>query len=836
MVQNLLITPWDVWAVYRMGPQMHSFQSDDERGLLFDRAAHRWGQLAGLDFREATVGKAVRAAEHAARLDRRTPHPLGGVAVWNKKLERMQRRTSNSGMDDKLVFRAFRLGATPHKVDVRAQVLGVVRCEEVAALLSEERRIHAIVTGPAFDGERATEAEMGWLRHRTIAPGIAAPTRPHVGEDGWAEGYMGEFVDGVTWTQEDPLDRVLRVDAWRGGSKVTTYAAVVTVGLCPRLLYPESGLEPWMVYAERAQDRDGNAFPVEWMLGGRIADPKDIKARTEYDLRRAMSIRGDYRDHSDYIPPVTDRAIKHAGRVHDQVSSGQSPTEAARFIGIACARVTGATPLEVNDRVAALTDLYGGTELGMALEHPFAQEAWMRGFVFGEPFVTDAYQHQWDMHYLAAAMPTVTSRLGDGHGPYQGYTTGASRRAVCFDSHYATERPPRRPNLWVQVAEPGAGKSFTIGKFASEDVDRGITTLVNDPAGPLANLCELPDFAPYAEHIDMLDAAPGTLNPPGLIADPVLEAFMEKNDDQDAQRLRWLRAMSLAEQERGSLTTDVARMCMEADLYRHRDTREVLREARARVKWTVDRTTWDLVEALEAVASDEGSEHARRIARSLRMAAESPRTFLLFPARGDATDVHTVTGKTLTVITSKGLRLPDDETPREDWTQDELAAVPLFHLSTFFTTRLAYGKPRRERASLYLDEMKEPLRTASGRSLLSRLGTDSSKWNLYVHIASQNPEDVMKGDTLNYVAGAHIGRIRNREIAERALPLLKVQDKGYARTIQELDNGEWITRDVDGNVERWRVDAEHLPERKAALDTNPVPDGVGEWNLDAVVA
>ena len=36
-------------------------------------------------------------------------------------------------------------------------------------------------------------------------------------------------------------------------------------------------------------------------------------------------------------------------------------------------------------------------------------------------------------------MPHASSRLGDRRGPYIGFTTGASRRAVMFDTHYATE-------------------------------------------------------------------------------------------------------------------------------------------------------------------------------------------------------------------------------------------------------------------------------------------------------------------------------------------------------------------------------------------------------------
>jgi len=832
MVRNLVVAPTGVWAGYRLGPQAWSFKAADQQWALIEQCANRWAQLSGLHFTELVTARPYPVRAWAERLDARTPHPLkdadGSFAGWNDHLARQQSRIATAGMDDTVTFRFVRVGDTPKLRDFRSCVLGgCTHHDVVPALLAAERRVREVLAGPGLSASPATEQEMGWLRHRAIAPGVPAPGRPALSDQGWQEDFMGEFTDGVEWVQEKPLQRVVKVTAYRDGEEVTSYAAVLALGRMERLAYPEAGLEPWQVFGQRVRDQDGHTFPVEWLSSGQMVAGDDLKGRVEYDLNRAMHLRKDYLRSGRLVPRATDRAIDLAATIHDEVSTG-TPVDSVRFAGVVCARVTGPTADVCLARARALADLYGGPELRMTLEHPWGQMAWLRGFVPGELPVRTGYQHQLSTRYLAAAMPAVRSRAGDGHGPYQGYTIGASASAVLHDSHYATEAPPRRANLWVWVGSPGCGKSFGMGKGAFETTVRGIRTLVNCPPGSLAKLLEHPLIgARNGVHIDLLQSPAGTLNPPGLIPDPPIE---------DGQELgEYDRARALAEVERGKLTTDAARMCLEEDLYAHPGTKSALREARAMVKWAINRSTWDLVDALRQLHRDKGNEHALDLAHALEEAAASPRTYLLFPPRGDATDQHTAITKTLAVITSRGLRLPDDSVPRGDWTHDELAAVPLTHLSTFFTTRHAYAKPMEERASLYLDEMKEPLRTGSGRALLSRLGSDSSKWNLEVAIASQNPEDVMKGDTLNYVAGAYVGHINERGVALASLPLLGIEDPRYAAEALALGAGQFMHRDIDGQVEKVQIDAEHLPELKALLLTDPRPEGAEQWNLADVL-
>ena len=172
--------------------------------------------------------------------------------------------------------------------------------------------------------------------------------------------------------------------------------------------------------------------------------------------------------------------------------------------------------------------------------------------------------------YVAAGVPTASSQLGDRRGPYVGYTAGSSRRAVMFDTHYATEEK-ETSGLVPVVGGLGAGKSVLLGQITYEAVRRGIPSVVLDPSGPLARLTELPELAGHSEHLDLTTAASGTLNPFDVVAEPLREAYPDEDAFGEAQ--------VLAAQDRKLLAIDVVKMLLPPSLDALPETSLVISDA-----------------------------------------------------------------------------------------------------------------------------------------------------------------------------------------------------------------------------------------------------------------
>jgi hypothetical protein len=82
----------------------------------------------------------------------------------------------------------------------------------------------------------------------------------------------------------------------------------------------------------------------------------------------------------------------------------------------------------------------------------------------------------------------------------------------------------------------------------------------------------------------------------------------------------------------------------------------------------------------------------------------------------------------------------------------------------------------------------------------------------------------------NFISAAFVGRIEDEQVAADALRMLRVPASvGYEAVLSRLSprsaagtrSGlrEFVMRDVDGNVDRMRVDLDHLPHVLTALDT-----------------
>lgn len=858
IVRNLImLKDGSVLAGYRIGAARWDFTGKDAKIMRMNQDADVFAALVGRSYHERVTTRPHPVATWAGNLDKRTPHPTPDVHVcdlsmnqgdllngrcgcetWGKHLIRMQDVIARSGMNDKIVFRYFGLNVkVSPRTDLRKQINEFLKggkpSAAVAALIADEKRVSDIVTG--WPGsQRMSEYEQGWLRVRSLSPGVI-PTGIHSRDrGGWDELALPALASDTRWA-ETPFGRTVSVTSFVGGKQVDTAVRVLTMARMADLNYPENGMPPWQVHGESVLDASGRPFPVEWSVVGRLRSGEELAKEVEFELRRVRHVKGDYQEHNEFPPSNVDKAIGVAVETRDQVTTGQAAV-AARFQGQINVVITGQATEHltaeqvVEERCAAFIQMYSSTGLRMDFAGSDSQSFMLASTVPGEPHDRLGFQRRLRLPFLTAGMPNVTAAIGDGLGPYLGHTRGASRRPVMHDPHLATEglRTGRSQNMHLVEATLGGGKSVLLGSVGYNAVRRGVRTVISDPSGPLAVLCHMPEIAAVSQEINLLNGARGILSPAALIRDPLLTEFDEPG--------QYAEALGQAAAERRDLMVDMAKRCLpdyllkgEAEARTEAALRLAARQHADRVGWSQTSTMWDLMRPLK-----DGDDWAKSVHGALVDASTAPLLRLMFPEPG-APGVASQYDKTLTVITTPGIVRAVDGTPRKDWNPLEVGADVVLRLVGLFTDRLIYSKARSERCIAIFDEAESLTDFGPGRSMLSRLGRDHSKWNTAVYLGVKSVSDQMlSGELKNFLASVFVGRMASREPAEKALELLGLTDKQYAQVLMGLSTyvpGEFVHADVAGNVGMLKVDVDYHPALKAALLTDPTPEGSGHWDL-----
>ena len=719
----------------------------------------------------------------------------------------MQQHLRTQTMAEKEVYLGVRL---THRGAGERMVNATLRRptrRELAKVRQLAERTSEVVGLPGMEGRPATAAETEWLLRRSLGLGLPAPSSLSPVSDGhWEYDDLHAFTDAVDYAAV-PFGRTVKVTGRMDGRHVVErHVAVLSLGRLEEIDAPDPAHEPWLAHTDRLP------FPVEWTAQLDVLSGAQARQAIQRKLLVVRDMQRHYGEHDLDEPLVLDRQARQARQVEDEMTRG-AELASARLHGWFRLAVSAPTEEECLERVRRVTASYRGR--GVTVEHPRGQYGLVREFIPGETVSTTAYRRRLPALYVAAGVPTATSQVGDRQGPYVGYTCGASRRAVMFDTHYATE-VKETSGLVPVVGGLGAGKSVLLGQITYEAARRGIASVLLDPSGPLARLTELPELADASRHIDLTTAPAGTLNPFGVVMEPIPARYSNQEAFEEAK--------VMAAQDRKLLAVDVARMLLPASVDAMAATPLVIAEAVRGTKGSPRASLWDVVENLERLES----EHGRVVAAYLRDMAEMPLARLLFPA---GTHPFSRLDATLTVLTMPGLVLPPRNVPREHWSTSEQLAVPLLHLAAWYATRAVYGRAMHDRKLVGLDETHFLGEWTAGRALFNRLGRDSRKWNTCVLAASQNPQDVLGMDVANFMSAAFVGRTEDDQAARDALGMLRVPTgAGYERALATLSASrgsggfrEFVMRDVDGRVDKIRVDLSHNPALLEALDTTARP-------------
>ncbi|MDI6105008.1 ATP-binding protein [Actinoplanes sp. NEAU-A12] len=815
---HLTFTQSTVTAWYYLPEVRWAFRPDAEREALLSAISEQYAGLAGFRLHLRRTTRPFPADEWARTVDSFTTKPLPdvhGSTSWSDHLVAAQRHLLSVNHAEGQTF----LGVT-----FARRSLGDTFSERILRIFGRgtsdgERRklgrtveqFDEVLNAFGMRGRRVTPQELEWLLYRSVALGMSPPGLLSPVTNGhWETGDLLALTEQVERYRTPYGSTVKLVNRMSGEER---HVAVLSVGRMEPLEIPEKH-EPWMHFHERLP------WPMELSSRIDILGSNSSFKNLEHRLRMIRSQQLDYAEHGIDAPPELERLAKRALVIGDEMTTGL-PTDSARAHGWHRLAVSGATREECLERARRLIQLYS-RELRISLQHPKNQDQLAREFIPGEPIANTGYVRRMPVKLLAAALPQAASTVGDRRGDLIGRTAGTCRRPVFLDLHFPME-VRERSGLGVFVAEPGGGKSTLMGALGYLNARRGVQVTLLDPSGPLARLCQMPELRPYSRVLNLTGSEQGTLAPYSLIPTPVRSEFPTgPSGDREFEI-----AISNARAERRMLVQDICSMLVPPQVAKEASTATLLRHAVRQVPAEETSTLDDVVRTLQALDDDEGKE----LANLLLDTAEMPLALLFF---GHPPPHLLGADAALTVITMAGLRLPDLKIEREYWSAEESLALPMLHTAHRLAVRRCYGGSMSSRKMVGLDEAHFMEGWRSGRSFLVRLARDSRKWNLAALVASQNPRDILGLDVQNLVSTVFVGRIaEDQEIASEALRLLRVPvHDGYEATLaslsqvdsssqQRLGFREFVMRDVDGRVQKVRVDVSYVEGLLEHLDTTP---------------
>ncbi|MEU4566365.1 ATP-binding protein [Micromonospora sp. NPDC023956] len=830
---HLTFTPNTVTAWYWLPEVRWAFRPDAEREALLSAISEQYAGLAGFRLHLRRTTRPFPADEWARTIDSYTPAPLPdvpGTPAWADHLVAAQRHLLSVNHAEGqtylgVTFARRSLGDSLTERLLRTFGRGTADGER-RKLGRTVEQFDEVLAAFGMRGRRVTAQELEWLLYRSVALCMAPPgSLSPVTNGHWERGDLLALTEQVERYRTPYGSTVKLVNRMTGEER---HVAVLAVGRMEPLEIPEKH-EPWLHFHERLP------WPMEISTRVDILGSGDSFRNLEHRLRMIRSQQLDYAEHGIDAPPELERLAKRALVIGDEMTTGL-PVDSARAHGWHRIAVGGRTREECLERARRLIQLYS-RELRISLQHPKNQDWLAREFIPGEPIANTGYVRRMPVNLLAAALPQAASTVGDRRGDLIGRTAGTCRRPVFLDMHFPME-VRERSGLAVFVAEPGGGKSTLLGALGYLAARRGVQVTLLDPSGPLARLCNMPELRPYSRVLNLTGSEHGTLAPYSLIPTPLRTEFATG----PAGDREFEIAVSNARAERRMLVQDICMMLVPPQVAREASTATLFRHAVRQVPAEETSTLDDVVACLGQLDDDAGKE----LANLLLDTAEMPLALLFF---GRPPEGLLGADAALTVITMAGLRLPDLKIEREYWSAEESLALPMLHTAHRLAVRRCYGGSMSSRKLVGLDEAHFMEGWRSGRSFLVRLARDSRKWNLAALVASQNPRDILGLDVQNLVSTVFVGRIaEDAEIASEALRLLRVPvDDGYEATLASLSAAdassatrlgfrEFVMRDVDGRVQKVRVDVSYVDGLLEHLDTTPTAVATNAANLPSILS
>lgn len=378
---------------------------------------------------------------------------------------------------------------------------------------------------------------------------------------------------------------------------------------------------------------------------------------------------------------------------------------------------------------------------------------------------------------LAAGIIGATHELGDHEGQYMG-TTGTEKKSVFLDLGQASLRNESPAATFF--GNLGVGKSFNANLLLYLNVLYGGYGAIFDPKGERSHW--VTDLKPLK----------------GLITTVTLGTKEEDRGKLDPYKI--YDDINEANELAISIITELFKISPTTEDY------TALLEATRRIQ-EGDRLPCmlKLADILETFDTDDFLfEKARNIARKLRLQQENGMARLLMSdGAGESINLE----NRLNIIQMQNLKMPSQDTPKEEYTTEETLSVVLMMVLGQFAKKFALVKRPVFKIILF-DESWMLGKTKEGVKLyefLSRMGR-----SLYTGVIYNGHSvlDIPTEGIRNTITYKFCFKTTSRSEAERMLDYLNLENTDYnIEVLKKLGNGECLFQDLDGHVGKLKFDA-----------------------------
>lgn len=408
----------------------------------------------------------------------------------------------------------------------------------------------------------------------------------------------------------------------------------------------------------------------------------------------------------------------------------------------------------------------------------------------GAPRYVDDYVQPLPPRTLAGSVIGATRIIGDNVGPYIG-TTGPLKKPVYLDISRATKL--NRSASGGFYGTLGGGKSFSANLLFYITVLYGARGLVIDPKGERSNwMDDLPEFSGEINisTLSSSDEDRGKLDP----------FIIYKDNLDDAQYL----ALSIL-----------------SELFDINQKDDEYTAILVAINWVKDQEKpcmLKLIDRLNNMQDDELCDVAKKVGRKMELLSHMSMAKLLF-GTGDEEGLNF--NKRINVIQIQNLNMPKPDSPKDEYTQDELLSTVLMLPIASFARKFIH-QDRRFFKNVLFDEAWALESTSAGKQMMNALIREGRALNAGCFFISQGTSDVKEDSVKTNISYKFCFKAKENREVKNVLEFLDLEiTEENIETVKNLENGECLFQDLDGRVGILKFDAvfEHLIDR--AFNTNP---------------